>query len=153
MEATPVYDHSDPYEELARSVIRVSFLLRRRLEEDLPGLSNVPREILRLVVRQPGLSVAAISQLLHKQTSNTSTAINQLVSQGLVQRERDVADKRSARIYPTEQATIRMRELYQAWAGDLRAWSSQLPAKQQDAILSAVEALTALTLSAEADTH
>lgn len=143
------YDQADPFEELARSFIRVSFVFRRELEGELTGLSSVPREVLRIVVRDPGLSVAAIARVMGKQVSNTSIAVNQLARHGLVGREPDPSDRRMVRVFPTNLAVAQMRRLYGRWARELQAWCEQLPPDQREQVIAAINPLTSLTSIAE----
>lgn len=73
-------------------------VLRRRLRRDRPegGLPQAQAELLGVVGRQPGLRVQEAAAALQLASNSVSTLVNQLVAQGLVQRDRDPADRRSA---------------------------------------------------------
>ena len=51
-------------------------------------------EVMRLLVRRPGLSVSDVARELGLQPSNASTAIRLLIARGTLQRQADSADGR-----------------------------------------------------------
>lgn len=70
-----------------------------------PGLpSESQTELLRLVVRQPGISVSAAAAELGLVANTASTLVSRLVGQGLLARHIDPADRRVGRLWPTEAA-------------------------------------------------
>ena len=145
----PVYDEADPFEELARAVIRISFVLRQDLETVFNDLSEVPRELVRIIVRSPGLTVVELAAATGKQRSNTSAAIAELEQQGLVSRKPHESDKRSVRVFPSAKAQNEIRRIYRHWASELSGWAGDLDDAQRDALIAGIPALRPITDSAE----
>lgn len=87
-------------------------LVERRLADPLP---STELEIMRLLVRQPGLTVTDVARELALQTSNASTAIRTLVARNLLERRPDRIDGRVVRLHPTELAIAIRRRRERAW--------------------------------------
>jgi DNA-binding MarR family transcriptional regulator len=70
-----------------------------------PGCpSESQTELLRLVVRQPGISVSAAAAELGLVANTASTLVSRLVGNGLLGRHVDADDRRVGRLWPTEAA-------------------------------------------------
>lgn len=80
--------------------------LRRSTSSPWPGgeLTGAQIELLRLVHREPGLSVREAADRLRLSPNTVSTLVGQLGEAGLVSRERDPADRRVARLALTDGA-------------------------------------------------
>src|SRR3954465_15152665 len=61
-------------------------------------------EIMKLLVRRPGLSVTEIARGLTLQPSNVSTAVRSLTDRGMIERRAHASDARVARLHPTRAA-------------------------------------------------
>lgn len=143
----------DPAEELARQIIRISFVLRS--EHHQPGVSNLStgqREIMRLIVRYPGITTADIATLTGKFTSNISSGVKELTRRGFIARDPNPADRRVIRLHPTLKAITEMGALYRHWAQQLDDAITKLPTAEKARILKAIPALTALTALLETPT-
>jgi DNA-binding MarR family transcriptional regulator len=83
--------------------------LRRSLRQDLPiaPLPTAQAELLRLVRRRPGICVREAAEAIGVAANTVSTLVNQLVAAGLLERSRDPADRRTARLGLTEPARRR----------------------------------------------
>lgn len=68
------------------------------------GLTESQAELLRLVGRQPGISVSRAAGELGLAANSTSTLVSKLAADGLVVREADPADRRVGRLRLTEPA-------------------------------------------------
>jgi DNA-binding MarR family transcriptional regulator len=128
----------------------LAWLLPRTIDaqaEQDPRLDALPRselEIMRLLVRRPGLTVGEVARELGLQRTNASTGIGSLVRRGLLASERDELDGRVARLTPTPLA-IRYRDLReQAWAAALRERLEGLPEEERARILACAEPLQTL---------
>lgn len=99
--------------------------LRRAIGSPWPGgqLTGAQLELLRLVRREPGLSVRGAAARLRVRPNTVSTLVAQLGAAGLVQRERDPADRRIARL---------------ALTGDAQRWLDAWRDERADALMSAL---------------
>jgi DNA-binding MarR family transcriptional regulator len=71
---------------------------------DQGGLTESQAELLRLVARQPGISVSEAAADLGLAANTASTLVSKLTAGGLLNREADPADRRVGRLRLTESA-------------------------------------------------
>lgn len=71
---------------------------------DTSGLTESQAEFLRLVGRQPGISVSAAAAELRLAANTASTLVSKLTSSGLLARTLDTDDRRVVRLQLTESA-------------------------------------------------
>ena len=93
--------------ELAVVLHDLAWLLPRTIgRESDPGfaLPSSELEIMRLLVRRPGLSVNEAAGELRLAPANVSTALRALEARGLLERRRDPDDGRIVRLHPTAAA-------------------------------------------------
>ena len=128
----------------------LAWLLPRTIDaqaEQDPALDSLPRselEIMRLLVRRPGLTVGEVARELGLQRTNASTGIRALVRRGLLSSERDPLDGRVSRLEPTPLA-IRHRDLRErAWAAALKQRLGALAEEERARIMACAEPLQAL---------
>src|ERR1700722_957844 len=128
----------------------LAWLLPRTIDAEAerdPRLDSLPRselEIMRLLVRRPGLTVGEVARELGLQRTNASTGIRALVRRGLLASERDALDGRVARLTPTALA-VRYRDLRErAWAEALEERLGARGEEQRARILACAEPLQAL---------
>ena len=134
--------------EIAVALQSLAWLVPRTIgaiETDV--LDHLPRtelEVMRLLVRRPGLTLGQVADELVLQPSNASSAIRTLIARGLVDRDRGPGDRRVIHLYATPKARrIRMlRE--QAWAGELTERFELLSDADAERLLAAGPALQAL---------
>src|SRR5262245_18589772 len=93
--------------ELAVVLQDLSWLLPRtigaaELEREALPLSEL--EVMRLLVRRPGLSVGDVAAELGLHGPNASAAVRSLAARGLLDRRRDPEDGRITRLFPTRRA-------------------------------------------------
>lgn len=100
---------------LADVLSGIQRLIRRRLRQGLTGprLRGAQTELLRLVAARPGIRVSDAAKELYLAGNSVSTLVNQLTTAGLLTRETDPEDRRSALLAPTPQALARL-EYWQA---------------------------------------
>lgn len=101
-------------------------------------------EVMRLLVRRPGLSVNDVARELGLQPSNASTAIRLLIARGTLERRQDRADARVARLFPTAAAYAARDRREQSWGEQLADVLGGLPAADRAALTAAVPALRRL---------
>ncbi len=101
-------------------------------------------EVMRLLVRRPGLSVNDVARELGLQPSNASTAIRLLIARGTLERRQDRADARVARLFPTAAAYAARDRREQSWGEQLADVLGGLPAADRARLTAAVPALRRL---------
>ena len=117
--------------ELAEAWARVRRRLRRGARAAVGGepLTGAQVELLRLVETQPGIGVADAAAALVVAPNTVSTLVGGLVAAGLLERDRDPADGRAARLTLTAAARRRLRrwrdERTRLLAGALRELSPE----------------------------
>lgn len=134
--------------ELAVALHDVAWLLPRKLDPSTEvGLDELPAselEVMRLLVRLPGLSVGEVAVELGLQPSNASATIRALLARGLLERKQDERDGRISRLAPTTRAHAIRREREEAWGTLLRAHLRRLPPDDATRLLDATDSLRAL---------
>ncbi|MFG2039704.1 MarR family winged helix-turn-helix transcriptional regulator [Dactylosporangium sp. NPDC048998] len=143
-------DHEGLADALGAQLMGVRRVLRRRLraglfaDSDGPALTGSQVELLRLVESTPGIGVGAAAQQLHLAGNSVSTLVNQLTEAGLLRRERDPADRRSARLVLTPAAAARLDAWRAARVSLLAGALGELGDGERDALAAAVPALSRL---------
>jgi DNA-binding MarR family transcriptional regulator len=139
-------DHEALAESLAAQLNGVRRVLRRQVRAGLgvPELSGSQVELLRLVESAPGIGVGAAAQQLHLAGNSVSTLVNQLTEAGLLLRERDPADRRSAQLFLTPAAQHRLTAWRAARVSLLTAALGALDPGERDALAAAIPALAHL---------
>jgi DNA-binding MarR family transcriptional regulator len=133
--------------DLAVTLFDLAWLLPRTVGaaddagEALP-LSEL--EVMRLLVRHPGLSVNDVAAELGLRPSNVSAAVRSLAERGLIERRRDEGDARIARLHPTAEAIARRDRREAAWGAELERLLRALPEGERHRLLGATPALDAL---------
>src|SRR4051795_4510880 len=109
-------------QDLAVALFDLAWLLPRTVGADQKLAHRMPPtelEIMKLLVRRPGLSVTEIARDLGLQASNVSTAVRSLSERGMITRRTHKADARVGRLHPTAAATKNRRAREEAWGADL----------------------------------
>lgn len=101
-------------------------------------------EIMRLLARQPGLSVNEVAGELGLHPTNVSTGVRSLVHRGLLERQPDPADRRVVRLTPTELALTSRMSRERSWGESLSPVLAEMTSSERRALSAAQEALAAL---------
>ncbi|MFI6482466.1 MarR family winged helix-turn-helix transcriptional regulator [Nonomuraea sp. NPDC050663] len=130
-------------EELPGVLAGIHRLVRRRLRRDLPGprLRGAEVELLHLVSARPGIGVSAAATSLYLAGNSVSTLVNKLTAAGLLHRETNDADRRSARLLITPQAEARLRDWEARRAALVRDQVVRLSDDDRAALQAALPAL------------
>jgi DNA-binding MarR family transcriptional regulator len=112
------------------------------LEREPLPLSEL--EVMRLLVRRPGLSVGDVAAELGLHGPNASAAVRGLAARGLLERRRDPDDGRITRLHPTARAIATRDQREDGWGAALRATLGDLDAPTAAALVAATPALRAL---------
>ncbi len=133
--------------ELAVVLHDLAWLLPRTIGREADPGQALPAselEIMRLLVRRPGLSVNDTAAELRLAPANVSTALRALEARGLLERRRDPADGRVVRLHPTEAALAHRSDQEQAWGTALAQALAALPKADAKRTLAATGSLRAL---------
>jgi DNA-binding MarR family transcriptional regulator len=129
---------ADATRDLAVVLNDIAWLLPRTIgrqsapDDDLP-VSEL--EVMRLLVRRPGLSVNEVAGELAMQASNVSGTVRALIAQDLLERRRDDADARVARLFPTKKAIANRERRERAWGVALAEYLDSLSAGERKRLL------------------
>ncbi|MEW1721935.1 MarR family transcriptional regulator [Streptomyces sp. NPDC093109] len=120
--------------------------VRRRLRSGLsaPPLRGAQVELLRLVADRPGIRVSDAAEELYLAGNSVSTLVNQLGRAGYLRRETDPADRRSARLLPTEEAAARLAQWEARRSALVREQVARLTEEDRTALVAALPALRRL---------
>ena len=133
--------------ELAVVLQDLGWLLPRTIGAESDPEHALPAselEVMRLLVRRPGLSVNEIAGELRLQPTNASTAVGSLVRRGLLERERDAGDGRVVRLTPTGRALEHRRAQERHWGDALGEALDALPAREAARLRASAPALRRL---------
>ena len=134
-------------------------LLRRRARRvvgrpwPMETLSNAQVELVRVVRRRPGISVAEAATELGLAANTVSTLVRQLTNAGLLRRLADADDRRVARLRLTAPAQRRVEQWRDRRTGLVAEAIAGLPAADRRALARAVPVISQLAamLHAEGD--
>ncbi|MER7004257.1 MarR family transcriptional regulator [Dactylosporangium sp. NPDC000555] len=151
--------HEGLADALGAQLVGVRRVLRRRLRADLiagsdaRALTGGQVELLRLVESAPGIGVGAAAQQLRLAGNSVSTLVNQLTGAGLLRRDKDPADRRSARLMLTPAAMVRLDAWRAARVSLLAGALGELDGHERDALAAAVPVLSRLAGILAADSQ
>jgi MarR family transcriptional regulator, transcriptional regulator for hemolysin len=96
--------YSDPKREAGLRIVETSRLLRSLVEQRLRpfGMTRVQFATLGKLERQPGLTQSEMAEMLEVQPIALVRLIDQLSSEGLIERRPDPHDRRVNRLFLTE---------------------------------------------------
>ncbi|WP_406690831.1 MarR family transcriptional regulator [Saccharopolyspora sp. ID03-671] len=132
---------------LRRAVLRAS-----RQAADLPDLPEAQIELLRLLVADGPLSPREAATALQVAPSTISNLVKTMRAAGLVARDSDPEDARTARLSATDTALDLLDRYDRASASALRRSLAQLPAAERARLDAALPALRALTAAVDSHT-
>ncbi|MCC9309847.1 MarR family transcriptional regulator [Kitasatospora sp. RB6PN24] len=130
-------------DDFSALLVGIQRLVRRKLRQGQvePRLRGAHVELLRLVMDTPGLRVSDAAKELCLAGNSVSTLVNQLVTQGLLQREVDPADRRAARLFATDEAVERIGAWRAKRAALIETVVADLSTSDQAALAAALPAL------------
>jgi DNA-binding MarR family transcriptional regulator len=142
-----VESHTDLATELFDVVGRFKRQLRRSAGRsfDANGLTQSQVELLRLVGRQPGISVREAAEELGLVPNTASTLVTKLAADGLLIRSVDTDDRRVGRLRLTEPAQRIADESRAARRATLTAVLNELDAAQIERLEGGLRVLTEMT--------
>ncbi|MFF3514129.1 MarR family winged helix-turn-helix transcriptional regulator [Streptomyces sp. NPDC002573] len=133
-------------DDLSTALVAVQRLIQRRLRIGVgaPRLRGAEVELLRLVAARPGIGVSDAARELYLAGNSVSTLVNQLARDGYLVRETDPADRRAARLMPTEAAEARLRDWRERRTALVRRQVARLDDEDRKALEAALPALRKL---------
>jgi DNA-binding MarR family transcriptional regulator len=134
---------ADLPDALSGVLFGIQRLIRRRLRHGLgrPPLRGAQVELLRLVAANPGIGVSAAARELYLAGNSVSTLVNQLRAAGLLRRETDPEDRRSALLLPTPEAESQLRDWQERRVALVRDQLERLGEDDRAALAAALPAL------------
>ena len=95
-------------QELGRLLRRAGRSAARAYRDRIADLQLGPRQAaaILVLVETPGLSLGALAEVIGADQPTASSLIDRLLAAGLVLRETDPADRRRARLEPTDRARL-----------------------------------------------
>lgn len=147
---TEVMSVSDTAWQLIAASSGLRRALRRRLgADDVSGLSDAQRELVRTVGRHPGIRVGEAALELHLAANTVSTLVSSLAAAGWILRQTDPLDARSARLSLTAGAERRIEEWRDRRLAIATGAMRSLDAEDQRRIAAALPALERLVQQVE----
>jgi DNA-binding MarR family transcriptional regulator len=148
-DASPMSNEQAPTDAtaLAVALYDLAWLLPRTVGLEATGVDPLPQselEVMRLLVRRPGLNVNEIARELGMQSSNASATIRTLVMRGLLERRRDENDRRVTRLHPTRRAIASRARRERSWGESMAHALGELGEHDASALIAAVGAMRAL---------
>lgn len=113
-------------------------------EYRLPMISMV---IMGSIRKEPGITIGELSRRTEMAKSHISNTVESLAQQGLVEKRPDPDDQRLVRVFPTEQAEARYRQMH---ADIQRQLSRVLVAVSPEKVEALIDGLQSLKAALEA---
>ena len=105
--------------DLAELILAVGRHLRPPDELAPEMCTAVESTVMRFITRNPGASARTASEAMLLPSSNFSRVLRGLEKKGLVRREVDARDARTAHLYPTARAHENFQHLRSSWSRTL----------------------------------
>jgi len=137
--------HADLTTDLFHTVGRFRRQLRRTAGGSFAGVTQSQAELLRLVGRQPGISVREAAQELGLAANTASTLVTKLTTDNLLVRSTDPGDRRIGRLQLTEPAQQLADQTRAARRSALGAVLNQLDDEQIDDLTRGLNVLAEMT--------
>ena len=137
---------SNTPDELLEALSAVRRAVRRHADRpaELSALTGAQLELVRLLRREPGVSIADAAARLHVAPNTVSTLVGQLADSGVVERRVDDADRRVVRLALTPAVRRRVEAWRDRRADALAEAMARLPAADRLRLDDAVQALVRL---------
>jgi DNA-binding MarR family transcriptional regulator len=139
------------YTDLVTELFTVIGRFRRQLRRstgggfDITGLTQSQAELLRLVGRQPGISVREAAAELSLVPNTASTLVTRLTADGMLTRTADPEDRRIGRLRLTEDAQRIADESRSARRTALAEVLDELDAAERDELAKGLAVLSRMT--------
>ncbi len=137
--------HADLTTDLFHTVGRFRRQLRRTAGGSFAGVTQSQAELLRLVGRQPGISVREAAEELGLAANTASTLVSKLTADNLLVRSIDPGDRRIGRLQLTEPAQQLADQTRAARRSALGAVLNQLDDEQIDDLTRGLNVLAEMT--------
>jgi DNA-binding MarR family transcriptional regulator len=151
----PAARHSTPadLDALADVVTRLRRALRRVVRSDVPfeALPMAQIEVMQLLAERPGLRAGEVGDALLLAPTTVSTLIGTLLTQDLIDRQPDPADRRAWRLLLTPDGEMRLADWQQSNRRVMRAAATRLADDDLRALRDALPALTQLVAQLDSD--
>lgn len=109
-------------------------------EHRLPVVSMV---VMRQIGHEPGITIGELSRRTGVAKSHISNTVESLAQKGLIEKRPDPADQRLVRVFPTEQAEARHRQIHAEIKSQLSEVLASVPPEKVAALIDGLQALKA----------
>ena len=120
-------------DDIAYLLVQLGFHVARRLSERLAPLGLEPRQfgMLTRLAANEGKSQQAVGELIGLNPTRMVFLVDELEKQGLVERRRNPADRRSYELYLTDQGRAKLSEAQRVSTGHDREIGASLTGAQR----------------------
>ena len=130
----------DSFVKMVNRISRLSALYREKEFKKL-GLGEMHHAYILSVCAEPGISQEELACRIFINKSNVARQLAQLEQKGFIIRQSDQKDARRLRIFPTDKSLALETEIRSILANWNQALLAEIPAEQQEAVLSGLQTI------------
>ncbi|MFQ7233956.1 MAG: MarR family winged helix-turn-helix transcriptional regulator [Enterococcus hulanensis] len=130
----------DSFVKMVNRISRLSALYREKEFKKL-GLGEMHHAYILSVCAEPGISQEELACRIFINKSNVARQLAQLEQKGFVIRQSDQKDARRLRIFPTDKSLALETEIRSILANWNQTLLAEIPAEQQEAVLSGLQTI------------
>lgn len=130
----------DSFVKMVNRISRLSALYREKEFKKL-GLGEMHHAYILSVCAEPGISQEELACRIFINKSNVARQLAQLEQKGFIIRQNDQKDARRLRIFPTDKSLALETEIRSILANWNETLLAEIPAEQQEAVLSGLQTI------------
>ncbi|MBO0409868.1 MarR family transcriptional regulator [Enterococcus hulanensis] len=130
----------DSFVKMVNRISRLSALYREKEFKKL-GLGEMHHAYILSVCAEPGISQEELACRIFINKSNVARQLAQLEQKGFIIRQSDQKDARRLRIFPTDKSLALETEIRSILANWNQTLLAEIPAEQQEAVLSGLQTI------------
>lgn len=130
----------DSFVKMVNRISRLSALYREKEFKKL-GLGEMHHAYILSVCAEPGISQEELACRIFINKSNVARQLAQLEQKGFIIRQNDQKDARRLRIFPTDKSLALETEIRSILANWNQTLLAEIPAEQQEAVLSGLQTI------------
>lgn len=149
------FEKHDPEKSLGFVMIDVARLLRRRFNRRIESLGLTPAQSQALahLVKREGIKQGALAQIMEIQPITLCRLIDKLAAAGWVERRPDPDDRRTVRLFMTEEAGPIVEFMWKQAAKTREEALQDLSDENRDVLLKTLQTVRINLLAAETETE
>ncbi len=130
----------DSFVKMVNRISRLSALYREKEFKKL-GLGEMHHAYILSICAEPGISQEELACRIFINKSNVARQLAQLEQKGFIIRQSDQKDARRLRIFPTDKSLALETEIRSILANWNETLLAEIPAEQQEAVLSGLQTI------------